>query len=208
MHFPERMSCKINGPAHYLSLAAMLTSLGANLPPTNAERKPCFIFLAKFLLVLVFTAFYSGKNLAAAEPILSTTPINEIHGVWLTEDNEGAIELYPCENNHVCGRIFTLSEDEVDDTDSHNPEPTKRKRHLCGLTIMGDFTPTQEDRTRLESGWVYSPIDGNKYSAHIKIIDKNSLEMRGYFLTPVLGQSQIWTRAPKDIKKCRSHNGQ
>lgn len=43
-------------------------------------------------------------------------------------------------------------------------------------------------------GYVYSPRDGKTYRIEAKIIDQNTVKIRGHLGIPLLGQSQIWKR--------------
>ena len=44
-------------------------------------------------------------------------------------------------------------------------------------------------------GYVYNPCDGKTYRIEAKIIDQNTVKIRGHRGIPLLGQSQIWKRA-------------
>jgi uncharacterized protein (DUF2147 family) len=61
------------------------------------------------------------------------------------------------------------------------------------MQFMGDFTKNTDGR--YTDGWIYDPDSGSTYSAQMKIVDRNTLELRGYVLLPLFGASRIWKRA-------------
>lgn len=123
----------------------------------------------------------------------------DIIGYWLTEDKDGVVEFYPCQN-FICGKLHWIKLNDPNEVsrDSHNPDPTKQGRPLCGLEFIGGFQPSPENPNILENGWIYSPRHGAMFSATLKMIDKETLDLHGYMLTPLLGQSQIWHRTNAD----------
>lgn len=120
-----------------------------------------------------------------------------IQGVWYTQDRDGGVELYPCDGK-ICGRLYWLKDD-GGSRDEHNPDPAKRQRPLCHMQFMGDFTKNTDGR--YTDGWIYNPDSGSTYHAQMRIVDRNTLELRGYILMPLFGGSQIWKRAG-DLPSC------
>ena len=51
-------------------------------------------------------------------------------------------------------------------------------------------------------GWVYDPRAGKTYDAEVKLQDVNTLAVRGYVGIKILGETKLWTRASKDIRRC------
>ncbi|MEJ0063931.1 MAG: DUF2147 domain-containing protein [Alphaproteobacteria bacterium] len=132
----------------------------------------------------------------------ASDPFTSVKGVWLTEDKSGAVELYPC-GQELCGKFYWLKPDPNDapaaDMDDKNPDPKLRNRPLCGMQFMGGFT---EADGKFSGGWIYSPRHGTKFSSEIRPQSPDAIELRGYVLTPLLGQSQIWTRANNNLPAC------
>ena len=141
-------------------------------------------------LVLVFRCVA-----AAAEP---PGP----QGVWLTEDGDGAVEIFDC-GAHLCGRIIwqqsPLRSDGGPDVDDHNPDPALRHRPICGLQIIGDLSPSGP--AKWSRGWVYDPDRGQTYGAALTLESRDVLRIRGYIAIPFLGGSQLWKRAPADLPR-------
>ncbi len=124
-------------------------------------------------------------------------------GVWLVEDGEGAIEMLPCPDGaSLCGRLAWLKPNNSGLTarDRNNPDPSLRDQPLCGLVLMTGFV--QDEAGVWRDGAIYNPDDGRRYAATIRRDGPDRLRLRGYFLTPVLGATQIWTRAPETLGRC------
>ncbi|MDD3289232.1 MAG: DUF2147 domain-containing protein [Alphaproteobacteria bacterium] len=157
------------------------------------------------IFIIAFLIFAGLSIPCAAQPfdtsIKTDRDLNAIYGLWQTADRDGVIELLPC-NNRICGSFFWVEEDGDEDIprDSKNPDPDKRDHPLCGMQFMGGFTPNGHGQ--FESGWIYSPNHGQTFSASMNLIDENTLVLRGYFLIPLFGESQTWTRAT-NAQKCR-----
>jgi len=126
--------------------------------------------------------------------------IKSVSGLWYTEDKEGIIELYPCEGK-ICGRFFWVK-DETDGStslDTNNPDPEKQNIPLCGMKFMWNFTP--DENGEFHSGCIYSPRHGSNFNATLRLVDTETLILHGYFILPIFGENQTWTKA-KDVKPC------
>lgn len=123
-------------------------------------------------------------------------------GVWLTANREAAIEVAPC-GTSVCGQLIWYLEKRSGPeagVDSKNPAPEQRSRKLCGITMLGGFKPTA---TGWEDGWVYDPESGNTYSGAMEPDGADKLRLRGYVGIPLLGRTEVWSRAPADQVRCK-----
>ncbi|MDD5585523.1 MAG: DUF2147 domain-containing protein [Alphaproteobacteria bacterium] len=148
------------------------------------------LFAASCLISL----FLSGHSFAqAVTPQPQEEEIKAVTGFWLTDDKDGVVEIYACGEN-VCGRFHWLEDDSPENPslDGNNPDPKKRKEPMCGLQFMGGFAP--DGRGRFADGWIYSPRDGSTYSASLTLRNEKTLELRGYMLIPLFGESRYWQR--------------
>jgi uncharacterized protein (DUF2147 family) len=147
----------------------------------------------KLTIAAILTATVAYVLLASRQASAANTDAldDAIQGIWYTQDRDGGVELYPCDGK-ICGRLYWLKDD-TGSRDDHNPDPAKRRRALCHLQFMGDFTKNGDGR--YTDGWIYDPDSGSTYTAQMKIIDRNTLQLRGYILLPLFGASQIWKRA-------------
>lgn len=149
------------------------------------------------LLVIVFL----GASLE--EGCASPMPKDPIEGLWYTEGREGGVELYRCADK-ICGRFAWVDQKPGEDIarDDKNPDASKRKRPLCHMEFMTGFVP--DGQTHYNDGAIYSPRHGQIFNAEITQTGADTLDLHGYILTPILGESQTWTRA-KSFPKCVTH---
>jgi len=138
----------------------------------------------RFIFALVLISVLSGAACAAANPLL---------GLWMTEDKDGVVQFYPCEDRY-CGRFYWLKVDSAANPslDFRNSDDSLKKRPLCGMTFLGGFK--DQGNGEYEEGWIYSPRHGSMFSSNLRLTDKDHLALRGYVFLPFLGGTQIWTR--------------
>jgi len=138
-----------------------------------------------------------GTTVWVARAAATNLAVDPVNGYWQTENGEGTVEIYDC-GERVCGRFHWLNKDSLDDVsrDIKNPDPDKRDRPLCKMQFMGGFS--QVSPGHYEGGWIYSPRSGSTYSARLTMIDHDTLDLHGYVLTPLLGESQTWKRVSPD----------
>jgi uncharacterized protein (DUF2147 family) len=136
---------------------------------------------------------------AAAPP-----PPNAAEGRWLTEKQDGIVEVFRCAGTALCGRLAWLrlppDAGNPEGTDDRNPSPALRTRPLCGLLMMGGFTP--DGPGAWHDGWVYDPASGKTYNATMAVEPDGRLELRGYVGIPLFGESQLWTRFTGPTPPC------
>jgi uncharacterized protein (DUF2147 family) len=123
-------------------------------------------------------------------------------GWWLDQTGKGGILIAAC-GNQLCGRLEWLQNPDVQGkpkTDSHNPDAALQSRPLCGLTIVGGFSP--DGSGGWTGGWVYDPQSGKTYKAEMHIAADGTLHLRGYIGIPMLGRTAVWTRPPAIPPQC------
>lgn len=149
-------------------------------------------WISPFLLFLSFLAF-AAPALADEAGLL---------GLWETQDKDAIVQIYACDKEAYCGRFYWLKDDSADNPslDDKNPDPDLRQRPLCGLTFLGGFKA--EGEGRFEGGWLYSPRHGATFSASLKLVSPETLELRGYVFLPLLGGGQTWRRAASHAPVC------
>ena len=154
----------------------------------NRRRGPAFLAMA-------FIALAAPKFGHASEP----DPAGVL-GLWMTEKNTAAIEIYPCEEN-LCGKIVWLARPYKRDgknvkRDDRNPNPALRDRPYCGIeTIWGLKAKREGVWTR---GRLYYPKKGTTYDVDIKLKDDDRLELRAYLGVRLFGKTETWFRPEPD----------
>ena len=80
--------------------------------------------------------------------------------------------------------------------DIHNPDPKKRGRATTGIVLIWHLTCDEDGE--YSDGYVYNPRDGKTYRMNVKLIDLDTLKIRGFLGIPLLGQTQTWKRVHKE----------
>lgn len=129
------------------------------------------------LIRLLLVCLLAGPAAAAPSPI----------GNWLTEDRSGVIAIAPCGAN-LCGWIVGM--DKPLDAGG-TPVRDVRGVPMCRLAILQS---TEETRPGRYEGLITNPLDGSVWHCVFWVDADGNLDMRGYVLLPLLGQTQVWTR--------------
>jgi len=130
-------------------------------------------------------------------------------GVWYNDSGRGAVEIRPCgssgrEASKLCGFIVWLKNPNFKDGrplfDGYNSDPSKRKRPICGLPVLGNLQRSSEGG--YDFGWVYDPEQGQSFDAAIQLRSADRLIMTGYKGMKFFSKSFVWKRAPADLPRC------
>lgn len=68
----------------------------------------------------------------------------------------------------------------------------KKGQPILDMVILWDLS--EKSKSEATGGTILDPANGKEYSCKIKLKDANTLEVRGYIGTPLLGRSQTWYR--------------
>ncbi|TAE29789.1 MAG: DUF2147 domain-containing protein [Cytophagales bacterium] len=119
-------------------------------------------------------------------------------GVWKNGEGTGMVQIYK-KGDKYFGRVVWLKvpNDEAGKprTDISNPDENLRSRPLKGLENLRDFVYKGDNKW--EEGRVYEPKSGNDYSCEMKLVDENTLEVRGYIGVSMFGRTDVWKRQIK-----------
>lgn len=147
---------------------------------------------------------YSGRHILAAFILLfilsplciyAQKEADAVMGVWYTGAKQSKIEIYTC-GKQYCGRIVWLGEPDTNGkpkTDKNNPDEKLRSRPIIGMVLMKNFT--YSGNNVWEDGEIYNPKSGKTYSCKMTLIDKNTLDLRGFIGISLIGKTDTWTRA-------------
>jgi len=156
----------------------------------------------RIALLLLFSIMLMASAAGAVDA-------DSIIGFWNTQDKDALFEIYRC-GSLYCGRISSLEEPNYPPTDkqmsgrpkvdSNNPDPVLRNRTLAGLPLISGFHYEEDNSWK---GMIYNPEDGRSYRCNFSMDGRNHLKVRGYIGVPLLGRTQIWTRAVKATVKSK-----
>jgi len=140
-----------------------------------------------YLIVLMV---FSGLLLTKA-----TDPNKEsLLGTWITQDKEAYVTIYK-QNDLFYGKISWMKspvENGHPKLDTKNPDPSKRNQPMMGSVILRDFKYAGEKVWT--DGKIYEPPTGKDYSCKMKLVDNNTLDVRGYVGISLFGESETWKR--------------
>ncbi len=149
--------------------------------------------LWRLSLTLWMLAAASGLAPAAAQ--LDGTNQQAPYGLWMPEDGESKVEIFPC-GEAMCGRVAWMLEGNDEEgkalTDIYNPNPALRETPVLGLVIMTDIKPTDEEN--VWRGLVYNPQDGRTYDFWLKVKSDVQITIQGCGLYNLICQTHTWDR--------------
>ncbi|MBV8449019.1 MAG: DUF2147 domain-containing protein [Hyphomicrobiales bacterium] len=147
----------------------------------------------KTLASFAFVIMFGGATSAAGETTPSSTnaPANRADpspvGEWLVNDRTARIRIENC-GGALWGIVSW--EKSPGGLDVHNPDPAKRARATLGLPIILDMRPSQAGRY---DGEVYNADNGKIYTAHISMVNRDTLRIEGCVLGFLCG-GENWMR--------------
>jgi len=117
-------------------------------------------------------------------------------GVWTNSEKKANFEIYKC-GNKLCGKIVTTAvpndpKTGKPKTDVNNPDPKLHSQPLLGMVFMQGFEYDEDNKW--DDGKIYDPESGKTYSCYIKMMNPNTMEVKGYIGFSLIGRSQTWTR--------------
>ena len=130
---------------------------------------------------------------------------SSVMGTWLTASGIAQVRIGPCPDaasGPICGLVVGLINPQGPDgkavapdmaTDYRNPDPALRSRKVIGMPLIWGFKKTS-DPNAFEDGHIYNGENGKTYNANISLQPDGKLRLRGYVGTPMLGETQLWTR--------------
>lgn len=135
----------------------------------------------------------------------ASAQVPSVMGVWLVASGKAHVQIAACADpgrGPVCGTIVALINPKGSDgkavepevaNDFRNPDAGLRDRKVIGQVMSYDFRKASEPNA-FEGGTIYSAETGKTFKANISLLPDGTLRLRGYIGTPMLGETQIWTR--------------
>ena len=126
---------------------------------------------------------------------------NDLLGKWKSGEGTGIIEIFKTTSGHFAGKLVWLKDPIDPETgkpklDKRNPDVTKRSNPTLGTINLYGFTFDKEEKI-WKGGRIYDPKKGKEYSSKIKMIDANTIDVRGYVGISLIGRTDTWIRQAK-----------
>lgn len=130
----------------------------------------------------------------------SFAPISDnpdaIVGVWKTGEGNAMVRIYKNGEKYQ-GKVVWLKEPNDPETgkpkqDKNHPDEANRTSPVLGMINIWGFS--YKDKNLWDDGNIYDPKNGSTYSCTIKMINPNTLEVRGYIGVSIIGRTDNWTR--------------
>lgn len=122
------------------------------------------------------TRFAALAAAALALPVAALAAPAPITGNWVTEDGVALVQVGRC-GNTVCGKIAKVlkPDSKFSQTDTNNPDRSKRGRPILGLPVLTGFT-ADDDVWR---GRIYDPKSGKDYRSVVQRNANGTLKVEG-----------------------------
>jgi len=107
-------------------------------------------------------------------------------GLWMMNDEKFMIHITKADDGEYKGYVDWLKypvypegdkEAGVQQYDRNNSKEELRDRKIIGLQNVGELYKNKKGK--LTGGWVYDTWNGNKYYGSAKLIDENTLSLKG-----------------------------
>jgi uncharacterized protein (DUF2147 family) len=145
-----------------------------------------------FRTVLITIIFYLTSS------VLFAQNADAVLGVWKNGEGTGMVQIYKKAEKYYGKIVWLKVPNDANGkprVDVNNPEPKLQSRTLKGLENLRDFV--YKGNNKWEDGKAYDPKNGNDYSCEMKLIDDNTLEVRGFIGVSLFGKTDVWKRQVK-----------
>jgi uncharacterized protein (DUF2147 family) len=119
-----------------------------------------------------------------------------IFGKWNSFDEdtnkiESVIEVYQ-KNGKAYAKIIEITDPERQDATCFKCKGKRKDERILGMDIL---TGLEKDDDEWSGGKILDPKNGKEYKCYIKLLDDNTLKLRGYVGISMFGRTAIWKRA-------------
>lgn len=140
----------------------------------------------RFIFLLIFI-----HNIAFTQ-----TKSDAIVGTWLSEAKDLKVEVYKQQNQYFGRMIWFYCPPNTPPMeqykDKENPNPTLRNRAWLGMILLKNLT--FDGKSEWENGDIYDPNSGSTYRSKVKLLDAQTLHVRGFVGIPLFGKTMVFSR--------------
>ena len=121
--------------------------------------------------------------------IAQTQKADDLIGTYMTDKNEGMVEISKRDNKYFGKLLWTKTEGKLD---TNNPDVKQQSQPLRGKEILNSFDFNGSDLWH--NGTIYDPKNGKTYSCKITRDEKGNLSVRGFIGVSLLGRTTLWIK--------------
>jgi len=156
------------------------TVLPCKITRTDVKTK-----VIKKQLLLVFILFFSISSFSQS-----------IFGRWNSFDEEtnqieSIIEVY-LKDGKAYAKIISILDKEKQIATCFKCKGKRKDQPILGMNIL---TGLKEKGDEWSGGKILDPKNGKEYKCYIKLLDDNTLKLRGYIGFSLFGRTAIWKRS-------------
>lgn len=108
-----------------------------------------------------------------------------------TEKIESVIEVYK-KNGKAYAKIVKIIDKERQDALCTECKGKRKDQPILGMNILSGLKKKGDEWS---GGKILDPKNGKEYKCYIKLLDDNTLKLRGYIGFSLFGRTAIWKRA-------------
>ena len=108
-----------------------------------------------------------------------------------TNEIESVIEVYE-KDGKAYAKIIKITDPERQDATCFKCKGKRKDQPILGMDIL---TGLKKKDDEWSGGKILDPKNGKEYKCYIKLLDDNTLKLRGYIGFSLLGRTAIWKRA-------------
>lgn len=116
---------------------------------------------------------------------------DNIVGVWMSDSKDLKVQVFKSSGKYYGKIIWFLCKPDEPTMEEHldgaNPNPKLRTRPWLGLLSLQNLI--YEKDNIWTDGKVYDPNTGRTFSATVKLVSNNKLQIRGYWGLEILGKN-------------------
>lgn len=118
-----------------------------------------------------------------------TTNSEDIIGKYMTENNEGMVEIFKRDSKYYGKLVWNKTADKLD---INNPDKTQHTVLIRGKELLKNF---DYDGSGLwHNGTIYDPKNGKTYSCKLTRDEKGNLNVRGFIGISLIGRTSYWLK--------------
>ena len=134
-----------------------------------------------------------------SETTFSQIRSDDIVGTWQSEAKDLKVEIFKTQNKYF-GKLnwfyCPASTPPMEHyKDVSNPNPALRNTSWLGMILLKNLIYGGENEWT--KGEIYDPNSGRTYSSKVRLINAQTIHVRGYFGIPLLGKTMVFYREKK-----------